>query len=51
MDFRFLYPDAAENLYLRLTPTIVEKLISYANLQQRKWQLYLNTKPENLESG
>ena len=51
MDFRVLYPDVVENFYLRLTPIIVEKRISYANLQETKWQLYLNTKPENLESG
>jgi hypothetical protein len=51
MDFRVLYPDVAENLFLRLTPIVVEKLISYANLQETKWELYLNTKPKNLESG
>ena len=48
MDFRVLYPDAAENFYLQLTPTIVEKLFSQANLQETTWQLHLNTKPENL---
>lgn len=51
MDFRVLYPDVAENLFMRLTPTILEKLIKYSNLQGVKWGMYLSTEPAHMESG
>jgi hypothetical protein len=51
MDFRILYPDVAENLFLRLVPTLVEKILSYAHLQGTKWLSYLNITTENLKTG
>lgn len=53
MDFRVLYPDVADNLFLRLTPVLIEKLISYTNAQEERWPSYLGvqTKLENLESS
>lgn len=51
MDFRVLYPDVADNLFMRFTPVLVEKLISYTNAQEERWPSYLNTKLENMESS
>ena len=51
MDFRVLYPDMADNLFMRFTPVLVEKLISYTNAQEERWPSYLNTKLENMESS
>ncbi|CAB4012109.1 Hypothetical predicted protein, partial [Paramuricea clavata] len=50
IDFRTLYADVAENLFLRLTPPIVEKIISYADTQAEKWTMYLHMIPRNLKS-
>ncbi|CAB4019527.1 Hypothetical predicted protein, partial [Paramuricea clavata] len=50
MDFRILYPDVAENLFLRMVPTLVKKILSYAHLQGTKWLSYLNIRTENLKT-
>ena len=51
MDFRVLYPEVAENLFMKLTPAILEKLIKYSDLQGIKWRMYLGTEPALMESG
>lgn len=51
LDFRTLYPDVAENLFLKLTPALVQKMLEYANLQGSQWAQYLNVASGILKSG
>ncbi|XP_046854761.1 uncharacterized protein LOC124447806 isoform X1 [Xenia sp. Carnegie-2017] len=50
IDFATLYPDVADNLFLRFTPETVEKIICYADTQTEKWTKYLNIATRNLNS-
>ncbi|XP_071852236.1 uncharacterized protein [Apostichopus japonicus] len=49
MDFRRIYPDVADNLFMQWTPPFVEKVLQYADLQG-KWQSYLNVRADRLDS-
>ena len=53
MDFRVLYPDIADNLFLKWTPAMVDKIISYTSVTEEKWTSYLQLgrKMEDLELG
>ncbi|XP_046857509.1 uncharacterized protein LOC124450899 [Xenia sp. Carnegie-2017] len=50
IDFATLYPDVADNLFLRFTPETEEKIICYADTQTEKWTKYLNIATRNLNS-
>ncbi|KAJ8034185.1 hypothetical protein HOLleu_20916 [Holothuria leucospilota] len=49
MDFRLVFPDVAERLYLKWTPAFAEKVIKYATLQ-RNWTHSLAVNKNKLDS-
>ena len=47
LDFRALFADVADNLYMLWTSTYAKEVLKYASLQG-KWQSYLHIDPSKM---